>query len=146
MRNINSTQCESSPESISNSCRAVQWYLCGHPNSLLFHLLLNISYFHILSKNRIKSHRTSPPLAGCYKPDEDGVDGQGVGWVGGGLGAVGVSPIFGLVSRDGTFTSSSRRESMVGVVLVRTIPLRVDLGVGGTTVDIWVTWSTIVFV
>jgi hypothetical protein len=39
--------------------------------------------------------------------DEDGVDGRGVfgwdGWVGG-LGAVGTSPIFGLVRRVGAFS------------------------------------------
>ena len=97
--------------------------------------------------------------------DEDGVDGRGVcgwdGWVCG-LGAVGVSPIFGLVRRTGAFTvvlptfvlvsrmqlaqqyrgnghflsaaSSSRREAMVGGALARASALRVGLGVGGAAV------------
>ena len=93
--------------------------------------------------------------------DEDGVDGRGVcGWDGsvGGLGAVGVSSIFGLVRRAGAFTgglltfalvsglqlaqincgtchffsaaSSSRLEAMVGGALARASALRIGLGVG----------------
>jgi hypothetical protein len=48
--------------------------------------------------------------------DEDGVDGRGVsgwdGWVCG-LGAVGVSSIFGLVRRTGTFTGGMLTFSLV---------------------------------
>ena len=97
--------------------------------------------------------------------DEDGVDGRGFcgwdGWVGG-LGAVVVSSIFGLVRGSGDFTavlptfvlvsrihlaqryrgnatsfsaaSSSRREAMVGGALARVSAFRVGLGVGGAVV------------
>jgi hypothetical protein len=97
--------------------------------------------------------------------DVDGVDGRGVsgsdGWVGG-LGEVGVSSIFGLVRRTGTFdvvlptfvlvsrihltqqyrgndhffitVSSSRRETMVDGSLTRVSALCVGLGVGGSVV------------
>ena len=97
--------------------------------------------------------------------DEDGVDGRGVcgwdGWVCD-LGAVGASPIFGLVHRTGAFTvvfptfvlvsrihlseqyrdhghflrssSSSRREVMVGGALTRSSVVDVGLGVGGSDV------------
>jgi hypothetical protein len=97
--------------------------------------------------------------------DEDGVVRQGVcgwdGWVCG-LGAVGASPIFGLVRRAGAFaavlptfllvsrmqlaqqypgnghflsaSSSSRREALVVGAPARALPLRVGLGVGGAAV------------
>ena len=97
--------------------------------------------------------------------DEDGVDGRGVGgwdgWVCG-LGAVGVSLVFGLVRAVGVFTtviptfvlvsrihlaepnrgfghffsaaSSSRLEAMVGGALARASAFRVGLGVSGDTI------------
>jgi hypothetical protein len=39
-------------------------------NTIRLRLLLNISYFHILSKNRVKNHRT-PPLVGCLSSRHD---------------------------------------------------------------------------
>ena len=97
--------------------------------------------------------------------DEDGVVRWGVcgwdGWVCG-LGAVGASPIFGLVRRAGAFAvvlptfllvsrmqlaqqyrgnghflsaaSSSRHETMVGGALARASALCVGLGVSGATI------------